>query len=251
MGAVLVRDNFDEYGRLNLCGDLLQHMRKESLEAVVDRQLLDRFDSYFATLDKFCTIMQDLGLYELLLKCRGYANEDSSIEDLIFLDLKTGGIGELSREDCKTLRLITCLTTPDDDGNDVFSEAVKDEEAKEKLLKMIKESTTLGIGFGNSNSTYDEEDVNLDAEKIQNMWGVKLRKTPKNKKGEEFIFVDQKTGAFGELSRKMFLERGLLTETQDENGKLVLEEAEADFDERASMIEILRGLLKLGVTKES
>ena len=89
----------------------------------------------------------------------------------------------------------------------------------------------------------------IDAEKVKNMWGVTLRKTPRNKKGEEFIFVDQKTGAFGEISRTACIEKGIISEIQDENGKLALGEAEADFQERATMVEQLRTLLKLGMAE--
>jgi hypothetical protein len=246
MGSVLVRDSFEEYGRLAQCGDVLKHMRDVSLNQVADKQILEEMDNYRAKLQKFCDVMADLGLYEVMLKCREFAGEEDTQDDIIFLDLKTGGIGELDRGDVVEKKLLTFVAKTED-GKDVFSEACTDEESQDKLLKMIKQSNKLGLGFGIQNNTYEDEDVKADAARIANMWGVKLKKTEKNMKGEEFIFVDQKSGAFGELSRKMFIARGVLTEIKDENGKVVLGEAENDFEERSNLVETLRSVLKLGV----
>ena len=46
MGAVLIRDNFGEYGRLTQCRDILQHMRSQSLNQVADKQILEEMDNY-------------------------------------------------------------------------------------------------------------------------------------------------------------------------------------------------------------
>jgi hypothetical protein len=181
-----------------------------------------------------------------MLKCREFAGMEDTQDDLIFLDLKTGGIGELDRADVIEKKLMTFVSKTDD-GMDVFSETCTDDENQEKLLKLIKQSNKLGLGFGILSNTYEDEDVKADAARIANMWGVKLKKTEMNMKGEEFIFVDQKSGAFGEISRKMFIARGVLTETKDENGKVILGEAEQDFEERSNLVETLRSVLKLGV----
>ena len=242
MGAVLVRDGFEEYGRLTECGDQLKKMKEESLNEIADKQVLGEMENYSDKLQKFCDVMADLGLYEVMLKCREFANQDDDLEDLIFMDMKTGGIGELSREEILHKRLLTVLSK-DENGNDVFQESATDEQATEKLTKMLKESSKLGLGFGIGVNAFEEEDVNAELEKIQNMWGVKLKKTPKNKKGEEFVFLCQKTGAFGELSRAGCLDYGIITEIKDENGKICLGEAETDFEQRASLVETIRGLL--------
>lgn len=63
MGAVLIRDNFGEYGRLVNCKDILQDMRTQSLEAVADKQILEEMDNYSVKLQKFCDVMADLGLF--------------------------------------------------------------------------------------------------------------------------------------------------------------------------------------------
>lgn len=248
MGAVLVRDSFEEYGRLTVCGDILRHMREVSLNKVADKQILEEMDNYRVTLQKFCDVMADLGLYEVMLKCREFANMEELNDDLIFLDLKTGGIGALDRATVIEKKLITPVSKTED-GKDVFSEACTDDENQERILKIIKQSNKLGLGFGVNNNAYEDEEVKADSAKIANMWGVKLKKTEKNTKGEEFIFVDQQTGAFGELSRKLFITRELISEVKDENGKIILGEAEDDFDERCGLVETLRSLLNLGVAK--
>jgi hypothetical protein len=63
IGAVLVRDNFKEYTRLDSCKDILHHMRTLSLNEVADKQILEEMDNYAIKLTKFCDIMADLGLY--------------------------------------------------------------------------------------------------------------------------------------------------------------------------------------------
>lgn len=63
MGAVLIRDNFGEYGRLVTCRDILQHMRSQSLNKVADKQILEEMDNYTVKLQKFCDVMADLGLF--------------------------------------------------------------------------------------------------------------------------------------------------------------------------------------------
>jgi soluble cytochrome b562 len=63
MGAVLIRDNFNEYGRLVECKDALQHMRTTSLNEVADKQQLEEMDNFSVKLAKFCEIMADLGIF--------------------------------------------------------------------------------------------------------------------------------------------------------------------------------------------
>lgn len=76
IGSVLIRDNFGEYGRLCECRDTLQNLRTESLGEVADKQILEEMDNFKTNLDKFCEIMADLGLFEVMLKCRQFDTED-------------------------------------------------------------------------------------------------------------------------------------------------------------------------------
>jgi hypothetical protein len=187
-----------------------------------------------------------------MLKCREFADADEgpNLEEFIILDMKTGGIGLLDREDL-LLQNIIHSRGADENGNEIFAETPTVEDAKEKLVKMILENAKLGFGFGQNKNAYEEEEVTIsEIEKVQNMWGVKLKKTPKNKKGEELLFVDQKNGALGELSRASCLTKALLTEEKGENGKFFLKEAVLDPEDRSELMERVRTLLKLGVDRE-
>ena len=62
------------------------------------------------------------------------------------------------------------------------------------------------------------DDYDVD-DKVTNKWGVTLKKRSKNKKGEELIFVDPKTGSVGELQRKKAVEDGFITPTDPPKGK--------------------------------
>lgn len=188
-----------------------------------------------------------------MLKCIEFADDmGPDLSTIIFLDCKTGGIGELPREDCLLQRILSVKET-DGNGNDVFNEAISTDDGREKLLKLINENQKLNIGFGIAKNQYDNNEVSItEMEKVQNMWGVKLKKTPKNKQGEEFIFICQKTSQFGEMSRKNALESNLINEIHDENsGKKsvkTIEQAYTDFQERSELVETIRSLLKLGIT---
>lgn len=190
---------------------------------------------------------------EVMMKCREFDVEDSgpNLENLLFIDMKTLSFGELLREDCLTHKLLTPRGA-DAAGNEIFAEAPTDEVAKDKLISIVEDHPKLGFGSGKANNSYNQDEVGItEMEKVQNMWGVKLKKTPKNLKGEELIFIDQKNGAFGELSRKACLERDMLTEAKDETtGKFVLTQAFVDFEDKAELMERIRILLKLGIEKE-
>lgn len=54
----------------------------------------------------------------------------------------------------------------------------------------------------------------------------------------------------GEISRKNCIENELITVLIGDNGKEYLGESEADFQERAKMVEHIRELLDLGITVE-
>jgi hypothetical protein len=253
IGAVLIRDDFSEYSRLSSCGDILKHMREVSLNDIADKQILEEMDNYGAKLQKFCDVMADIGLYQVMLKCIEFADEErDTLEDIIFIDVKTGGIGMLSREECLENKILKEFSQ-DTDGNALFSEAAFEEEAKDTICKMIMESTRLGIGFGTSKNTFDEEEVNMGGEnaaKIANMWGVQLKKTPKNKKGEEFIFLDQRTSAYGEISRKNCIDKEMITVLKGDHGKDYLGESEVDHQERSELVEHIREHMQLGINAE-
>lgn len=80
MGAILIRDNFKEYGRLTECRDILQHMRSESLNDVADKQILEEMDNFATKLQKFCDVMADLGLFgRCTVRCFFRIQRDSAL----------------------------------------------------------------------------------------------------------------------------------------------------------------------------
>jgi hypothetical protein len=203
-------------------------------------------DNYGIKLQKFCDVMADLGLYEVMMKSLQFLEADPLL-DFIFLDLKTGGIGEIGREELIEKGIVS-ICGKDPNGNDLFSQASTDEEAQKNIIKMLKESPKLGLVAGNAENAFENELVSLEgADAVKNLWGVQLRKTPKNKKGEELIFVDQKTHAFGELARKTCIEKEVVHSEKDGSGKEFIGEAESNFEARAKLVETLYTILDLGI----
>jgi hypothetical protein len=188
-----------------------------------------------------------------MLKCREFdvVEEGPNLDILLFIDMKTLSFGELSREDCLFQKVLTPRGV-DENGHALFAEIPTDEIAKDKIFKTVQDHPKLGFGSGKANNTYNRDDVGIsELEKVQNMWGVKLKKTPKNVKGEELIFIDQQTTTYGELSRAICLERGIITEIKDENTKKVtLAEAHNDYEDKVEIMERIRILMKLGIEKE-
>ena len=91
------------------------------------------------------------------------------------------------------------------------------------------ESQTLGVNPQIVVKGLEVEDYEIaEKEEVKNKWGVQLKKRTKNKAGEEFIFIDSKTGACGELSRKKYLEMKFITPVPDKKGGETLAQREKD-----------------------
>lgn len=71
----------------------------------------------------------------------------------------------------------------------------------------------------------------------------------KNKKGEEFIFVDPKTGACGELSRQKFIDMKFMTIVDTGKGGETLAEAEKETMKYEKYISSMRGVFGVTVAK--
>lgn len=70
MGAVLIRDGFEEYDRLSLCAEIMERLRETTcLPKVADKQFLEIMDIYVDKFDMFCDVMADLGLHSAMLRC--------------------------------------------------------------------------------------------------------------------------------------------------------------------------------------
>ncbi|GKZ01305.1 hypothetical protein MPSEU_001081500 [Mayamaea pseudoterrestris] len=133
---------------------------------------------------------------------------EPSSDPIIFVDIKCGTLFAVDRDEVLNRQALTPLQ-----GNKLdFVEAAKDGATRDKILQSMKESPSLGVATQVVVQKMDIEDITLEeAEKVKSMWGVNLKKREKNKKGEEFIFVDPKTGACGELSRKKCIDSNFIT----------------------------------------
>ena len=74
LGAVLVRDGFSCFDTQQYLNESVTTMGQDKLNHVADRQQLDAFEYYSKKFQNFCDIMADLGLYELMLASRKFAN---------------------------------------------------------------------------------------------------------------------------------------------------------------------------------
>jgi hypothetical protein len=68
MGAVLVKDNFKQHGRLVMCAESLARFHKKMSECINDRFVLETMENFGWKLQLFCDIMSDLGLYQAMTK---------------------------------------------------------------------------------------------------------------------------------------------------------------------------------------
>lgn len=75
IGAILVRDDFSDYRRLNLCGKILSKFQ-QSLAGVANSQVLDQMTMFKAKFSAFCDIMADLGLFQAMLKSSELAPDE-------------------------------------------------------------------------------------------------------------------------------------------------------------------------------
>ena len=66
LGAVLVRNGFKIYETMILCRDILFKAKTDCLDHFADRQTLDAIDYYARQIDQFCSVMSDLGLFDLM-----------------------------------------------------------------------------------------------------------------------------------------------------------------------------------------
>jgi hypothetical protein len=68
LGAVLVRDGFEVYETMTMCRDMLNSSKESTLKYIADRQILDAIVYYERQIVRFCDVMADLGLYDLMIK---------------------------------------------------------------------------------------------------------------------------------------------------------------------------------------
>jgi NADPH2:quinone reductase len=178
-------------------------------------------------------------------------------DELIFIDIKTVSLVLIPRRDCIKTKVLTLSnnnnknrTTSTTDANTTSS--WKEQASlleKAPLIKRLTTHPTLGISKVADKQANDYQDglEMQEAESVKNLWGVQLKKREKNVKGEELLFVDPKSGAIGEVSRKSVIAAGLMTvEVLDENGKERIQESIPE-DERDETCGSIRQALKINL----
>eukprot|EP00934_Nitzschia_sp_Nitz4_P000475 Nitzschia sp. Nitz4//scaffold71_size96697//4727//10756//NITZ4_004685-RA/size96697-processed-gene-0.125-mRNA-1//-1//CDS//3329557217//475//frame0 len=120
-------------------------------------------------------------------------------DPIVFVDVKCGVLFGVDRDEVIEQGVLTMKG----DSKLEFVETEAGSFAKEKMLKAMLDSPNLGVKPQIVVEKVEVEDYDLaEAENVKSKWGVQLKKTQKAKKGDEFIFVDVKTGAVGLLDRK-------------------------------------------------
>ena len=74
MGAVLIRQGFHQYITMKVIEDALTEIGDKA-EEVADRQQHNLFAAYKNEVQRFCDVMSDLNLYEVMMKCLEFAEE--------------------------------------------------------------------------------------------------------------------------------------------------------------------------------
>ena len=92
LGAILVRDGFVEYDRLEKIKIHLNDLRRSGLDIVADSLTLSAIDKYGAAFDQLLDILADLGLSEVMEQCTSFikgewappspVNRRKSLDDL-------------------------------------------------------------------------------------------------------------------------------------------------------------------------
>ena len=75
LGAVLVRKGFDVYETMLMARDMLNQAKEKCVDQVADRQTLDAIAYYDRQIVRFCDVMADLGLYELMVQAHDQLGE--------------------------------------------------------------------------------------------------------------------------------------------------------------------------------
>jgi ubiquitin C len=164
---------------------------------------------------------------------------DKHADPIIFVDIKCGTLFAMDRD----LVVEKEALTPHQNNHLDFSEATKDSATRDKILRMMKESPNLGVATQVVVTKPEVDDYELaEAEKVKSKWGVNLKKREKNKTGEEFVFVDLKTGATGELSRKKYIDMKFITPVTNGKGETTLEEGEKESMIYENYIQSIRGI---------
>lgn len=129
-------------------------------------------------------------------------------DPIVFVDVKYGTLFGVDRDDV----IEQGILTPNQGNAFEFKEADKSAFGKERLCKAMLDSPNLGVKPQIVVEKIEVEDYDLEeAEQVKSKWGVQLKKTQKNKRGNELIYVDIKSGGFGLADRTKATEVGFIT----------------------------------------
>ncbi|KAG7373573.1 ubiquitin family protein [Nitzschia inconspicua] len=172
---------------------------------------------------------------------------DLEIRDdpIVFVDCKYGTMFALQREEAIESGVFTL-----NQGNPYeFVEIENRPAAKEKMAKSMLESTNLGVKPQVVVDKTDVEDYDVaEAEAVKNKWGVALKKTSKNQKGNEFLFVDVKTDSVGYLDRQKLMETKFITVVGFGKSE-TLEQAEKDQQRYDYFVREIRRIFRISSAK--
>ena len=163
----------------------------------------------------------------MLLSSSSEEDRLNAADVILFVDIKCGSLFAVNRMDAIERKV---LTPKDGNKLDFVESGNRDDATHDRMVECMMRSPNLGFSPHMVISKEDIEEYEMaEAEKVKNMWGVNLKKRERNKKGEEFLFFDLKTGASGELSRKKYIDMNFITPVTDKgNGTETLEEQEKD-----------------------
>lgn len=134
LGAVLIEDAFMEYDRMLRCNEKTKELLGLGLYHVADRQQLDAMERYDRQIQQFVDVMQDLGLHEVMLKCRQFLG--GNLDEIILLDPKSGAVIEIPRDILFEKGILTWYN--DEEGRDRIREEEVHWKEKMELLDCLR-----------------------------------------------------------------------------------------------------------------
>jgi hypothetical protein len=157
---------------------------------------------------------------------------------IVIVDIKYGTLFGIDRDRALSLGVVTLKGA---NGTADFVEATADARDKELMKQAMLDSPRLGVKPHIVIEKIDVEEYDVqEAEAVKGKWGVQLKKTQKNKRGNELLFVDIKHGVFGFLDRKK-MENEVKVITPVGTGKeATLEEAEKDAQKYDKFVKEIR-----------
>eukprot|EP00980_Cylindrotheca_fusiformis_P015047 scaffold4153_cov91-Cylindrotheca_fusiformis.AAC.1 len=275
LGAILVRDNFSEYERMKYVNDTIQVMSDVTLTEVADRVHLEQFANFQTQFNRFCDVLADLGLYEVMMVCRKFSDDavedcdslteeeseysDDLMENIILADMKTASIFQMPMDKALEMGVISMTTRTDEEGEIqdqyIIQERCTSEEAREEIKNKLKKHPTLGVATKlviRKSIAIENECTELkEKAAVSSMWGVTLKSTNKKaKNNHELFFFDPYSGAVGELDRNKALAVGCIHEERNRFDALVLAEAEEDPSEWESIRARIRKIMGIQMDEE-